>query len=388
VMWHLYFDDDANKGLVIKDVAAQFTEDTGIDVELSQVMFVDHIKRLLVAGAAQDKLPDVAVTGLAYPGLKSLVDAGQLLPLNDYITQEELDQYLPSLIKQVTFDDKIYALPQEVQVVALVPNGDLLDKLGISRETPETMEDLEAIFDQMLEADVAPVGLILGGGSFTAEWLFNILASRAITQEQMDAITAGEAKFTDYGMPVLETMERWATNGYFDPRASAMEWGATMASHYDQEIGVMGVGGFWPAQIKENEGLDDLDWPVWVTPPLIDDAPDQVAGGLWWGVSVNALGENPEAAARLVSAMTGTDFSQQWLERTFNLAAADADAEKVAFSPLGTYLDILQEYDAFWPDIPAGIGSDYGDVMVALVTGQMSAQDAGEQLDAIFADAN
>lgn len=386
--WHIYADTDANKGLVIKDIASSFTDSTGIEIELSQIKWQDHVKRMMIAGVAQDKTPDVFVSGHTRPGLEGMVDADFLLPLDDYVTQEQIDQYLPALIEQVTIDGKLYALPQEVQVVALVPNGAVLDELGISRETPATMEELEAVFDKIKDAGIPPIGLILGGGSFSAEWLFNILASRAITQEQMDAITAGEASFSEAAMPVLETLERWAAKDYFDPNAAAMDWGATTAAHYAKEIGVMGVGGFWPASLKTTNQLEDLDWPIWVTPPLVENAPKQVAGGLWWGVSVNARTENPEYAVQLALAMTDKGYAEQWLDRTDNLAAADIPTDHVTFSPLIKYLDILKEYSAFWPNIPAEIASDYGDAMVSLVTGQISAQEAGERIDALFASLN
>src|SRR5690606_20622203 len=56
VFWHMFFDDDANKGRVIKDFANTFASATGIEVELSQIVWTDHVTRMQTVGAAQDKI--------------------------------------------------------------------------------------------------------------------------------------------------------------------------------------------------------------------------------------------------------------------------------------------------------------------------------------------
>jgi ABC-type glycerol-3-phosphate transport system substrate-binding protein len=80
VFWHMYFDDDASKGLVIKDFAGTFGSTTGIKVELSQIAWGDHVTRMQTVGAAKDKVPDTFVSGLARPGLQGMVDGGFVMP--------------------------------------------------------------------------------------------------------------------------------------------------------------------------------------------------------------------------------------------------------------------------------------------------------------------
>ena len=383
VFWHMYFDDDANKGRVIKDFANSFESATGIKVELSQIVWTDHVKRMGVVGASQDKIPDVFVSGNNVNGLKGMVAGGYVLPLGDLLTPEDLDQYLPSLIQQCTIEGKLYALPQETQVVALTANGKVLDDLGI--EAPTTMDELEAAFEKMLAADITPYGLFLGEGNFVASWLTHILGSRTMTQEQADAIGSGEAAFSDYAMPALETIERWASKGYFGDNPLAMEWGPTEAAQYEGSVGVTGVGGFWPAETKETYHQDDLDYRIWVTPPLVDNPPDQVAGGLWWGVSVNARSDYPAAGARLALTMTGTGFAEQWLRRTFNMAAGKVDIEQITFTPLVEYFNILEKYATFWFSIPAAINDDYESALAALAYGDTDAKGTAAKIDQLFA---
>lgn len=383
VFWHMYFDDDADKGRVIKDFASAFEASTGIKVELSQIVWTDHIKRMGVVGAAEDKTPDVFVSGLAAPGLQGMVAGGYVLPLDDYVTPDILSQYSQPLLEQARVDGKLYGFPQESQVFGLVYNQQVLDELGI--EPPTTLEELEAAMDAMLEADILPMPIVLGSGSFASAWLFQELAARAATQAEMDAVTDGTAKFSDTFMVVLETMERWADKGYFGPNVLSNEWEQMSTLQLQGKVGLMPMGGFWPAGAKAEAGVDDLDYGILVPPPLVEGIPKQVAGGLWWAISVNSRSEYPEWSARLAEALSGKGFSEQWVRRTFNLAAGEVDKEQITFTPLKEYLDILEDHATVWFNVPAEINSDYENVLSEVVAGQTTAADAAERIDALFA---
>jgi raffinose/stachyose/melibiose transport system substrate-binding protein len=258
VFWHMYFDDDANKGRVIKDFANSFESATGIKVELSQIVWTDHVKRMGVVGASQDKIPDVFVSGNTANGLKGMVAGGYVLPLNDLLSPEEVDQYLPALIQQCTIDGQLYALPQEVQVLALTANAKVLDNLGI--ETPTTIDELEAAFDKMMGAGITPYGLFLGTGNFIASWLTHILGSRTMSQQQADAIASGEAAFSDYAMPILETIERWASKGYFGPNPLTME-GIQPLSPCTKALLALSVS----AASGQPKLKNNSTWKIWTT---------------------------------------------------------------------------------------------------------------------------
>jgi hypothetical protein len=83
--------------------------------------------------------------------------------------------------------------------------------------------------------------------------------------------------------------------------------------------------------------------------------------------------------------MTGKGFAEQWLRRTFNLAAAKVDTEQVTFSPLVEYLNILERVSTFWFEIPAAINDDYENALGELAYGASDAKGTAAKIDKLFA---
>ena len=381
VFWHMFFDDDAQKGLVIKDAASTFTSSTGIPVELSQIVWTDHVTRMQTVGASEDKIPDIFSSGVARSGLQAMVDGGFCLPLDDYLTEEDLAQYQPALIQQARFDGKLYALPVESQVFGFIYNTQTFDKLGI--EAPTTVEELEAAMDTMLAADIAPMPLVVGTGTFAADWLFQALAARAVTQADMDAVVTGQSKFSDKFLIVEETMARWAQKGYYGPSVLTSEWGPAILAMHEGRIGMLPMGVFFAAESKA-QLHEDLPWGILVPPALTPDVPDQIAGGLWWNVSVNLRTEHPVWAARLALAMSGKGFSEQWIRRTENPSGGIVDTQFVTWSTLKRAFEILGSHAATWFNVPPAISSDFDNTQVQVVAGELTGQQAADQIDGLF----
>lgn len=382
VFWHMFFDDDAQKGLVIKDAATTFMSSTGIPVELSQIVWTDHLTRMQTVGASQDKIPDAFSSGVARSGLQAMVDGGFVMPLDDYLTPEDLAQYQPSLLEQAKFDGKLYGLPVESQVFGFIYNMRTFEQLGI--EPPTTLEELEAAMETMLASGVAPLPIVVGTGTFAGEWLFQALAARAVTQADMDAVTTGQASFSDKFLVVEETMARWAERGYYGPSVLTNEWGPSILAMSEGRIGMLPMGVFFAAESK-GQLHEDLPYGILVPPPLTPDVPDQVAGGLWWNVSVNLGTEYPEWATRLAVTMSGKGFSEQWIRRTDNPAGGAVDTEFVTWGTLQRAYEILADHAATWFNVPPAISSDFVNTQVQVVAGQLTGQEAAEQIDALFA---
>jgi len=383
VFWHMYFDDDANKGLVIKDFANTFASATDIEVELSQIVWTDHTTRMQTVGASQDKIPDAFVSGVARSGLQAMVDGGFCLPLDDFLTSEDLAQYQASLLDQARFDGKLYALPQESQVFGFLYNMQVFEDLGI--EKPTTLDDLEAAMDKILAADILPLPVVVGTGSFAAEWLFQALAARAATQKEMDAITSGEAKFSDTMLVVEETIERWGKKGYYGPSPLTNEWGPMIPAMYEGSAAMMCMGIFFAAESMTQYHEEDLKYGLFSPPPLVDDIPPQISGGLWWNASVNVYSDYPEWATRLAVAMSGKGFSEQWIRRTHNPAGGAVDTEFVTWTTLRRAYEILDDHAATWFNIPPAISSDFVNAQVSVIAGEITGQEAADQIDALFA---
>lgn len=114
--------------------------------------YSDKVNASVMAGG----LPDVlTVDG---PNVAAYAANGIIQPLAD-LTEEEKSEYLPSIIEQGTYNDKLYALGVMESSVGLYYNKDILEKAGI--EVPDAdhpwtwsqfldiLEELKPMMDEM-----------------------------------------------------------------------------------------------------------------------------------------------------------------------------------------------------------------------------------------------
>jgi hypothetical protein len=153
---------------------------------------------------------------------------------------------------------------------------------------------------------------------------------------------------------------------------------------YEGRIGMLPMGVFFAAESKAQYKVDDLQYSILVPPPITEGVPKQIAGGLWWNVSVNAYSEYPEAAARYCVAMSGVGFSEQWIRRTDNPAGGNVNTEFVTWTTLRRAYEILSDHAATWFNIPPAISSDFLNVQAELVASRLSGQDAANYVDDLF----
>jgi multiple sugar transport system substrate-binding protein len=83
----------------------------------------------LVASIAAGNAPDIFVT---YIGVaRKIMEAGQMLPLQEHFTEEELQDFLEEQLLAMRIGPSLFAVPKYASCVALAYNKDLLDKAGI-----------------------------------------------------------------------------------------------------------------------------------------------------------------------------------------------------------------------------------------------------------------
>ena len=119
----------------------EFTKETGIKVNGTYMGGYDDMVNKVMAGIAGKKLPDVAQLGQRH-GLAQMYDSGYLLPVEDYISKDILDDILPGFWKRFTYKDKKVILPFQNSMPMLYYNKTMFDEAGIA--VPETMEEVVA----------------------------------------------------------------------------------------------------------------------------------------------------------------------------------------------------------------------------------------------------
>ena len=116
----------------LKEIAAGFTEETGVDVEF-QVVPWNEYWTLLEAGATGGEMPDVFWMHSTYS--QRYMSNDILLDLTDKIESSEkinMDSYYKDIAELYQYDGKTYAIPKDYDTIALWYNKKMFDEANIA----------------------------------------------------------------------------------------------------------------------------------------------------------------------------------------------------------------------------------------------------------------
>lgn len=113
---------DIERKPALEEVAASFTEETGVDVKLVTKDF-GTVDQDFISQVPTGKGPDVIVS--PHDKLGSYVAAGVVAPLE---LGDVADGFAEASLQAMTYDGKVYGVPYSIENVALVRNTDLVDE--------------------------------------------------------------------------------------------------------------------------------------------------------------------------------------------------------------------------------------------------------------------
>lgn len=144
---------------VQEDVAAAFTEETGIEVNVVGLGAAD-MNQSIVAGAAAGDMPDVAVVGpdqVASWSAQGLIDTAAAQAAVDSLDQSTFSEQALDL---VTIDDELAAVPSDGWGELLYYRTDVFAELGL--DAPESVQDVVEAAQAISDSDVGMAGIVLG----------------------------------------------------------------------------------------------------------------------------------------------------------------------------------------------------------------------------------
>ncbi|WP_116082305.1 ABC transporter substrate-binding protein [Tropicimonas sp. IMCC34011] len=205
----------AGEAEAFENLLAYFNEATGANATYSGS---DSLEQQIVIDAEAGSAPNITV--FPQPGLaESMAERGFLSPLPEGTEQWVLDNYAAgqSWVDLGTYanaegEDDLYGFFFNVNVKSLVwyvPEN--FEDFGY--EVPETMEELKALMDQMVEDGETPFCVGLGSGGATGwpatDWVEDLML-RLHAPEVYDQWTTNEIPFDD--PQVIEAIEEY---GFF-----------------------------------------------------------------------------------------------------------------------------------------------------------------------------
>lgn len=273
-----------------------------IQVELTRLPEGSYNEQVSAAALSGD-LPDLL--DFDGPFLYNYAWSGHLIPIGEYVPADMREDFLPSIIAQGTYDDRLWSLGQFDSGLAIWGNREYLEEAGVRiptslddawtfEEFNEALEKLQALPDVDYAIDVK---MNYGQG----EW-YTYAFSPILQSFGADLIDRSDYQSADgvlNGPRAVEAMEWFQSlfeEGYANPAPAGDD------SFFGAKTTALAYVGHWMKQ-PHTEGLgDDL-----VLIPMFKGPEAHVSGmGSWnWGITSNA--DNPEAVWEFMEFLLSPD---------------------------------------------------------------------------------
>ena len=126
----------------------------GISVEWERISDVPNESRSIYVTnfTARNSKPDIIAVDVIWPG--DFAARGWIAPLEDYIAEDDLADYLPGFLAAAQVGGSTYAIPLYIDGIHLFYRADLLDKYEL--HVPTTWEELIAAAETVVEGEANP----------------------------------------------------------------------------------------------------------------------------------------------------------------------------------------------------------------------------------------
>ncbi len=134
-----------------------------IEIQAQVVPFSDAQNKFKTMAQAGDA-PDIFRAEIAWT--PEFAELGFLVPLDDYVSEEDLGDYLPGALRYNQYKDHLWGIPQVTDCLALLYNKRMLAGAGV--DPPATMDDLVRVAGTMTSPGKGRYGFFWRGDSY---WL-------------------------------------------------------------------------------------------------------------------------------------------------------------------------------------------------------------------------
>lgn len=389
VKW-MHVELDPKAVAVWEEIAADYeSKNPGVDVQL-QFLENEAFKAKLPTLLQSNDVPDFFYS---WGGgvLEEQSKTGALKDLTEYFDADGAklrNAYTPSSINSLSFDDKIWAVPFKSSLVSFFYNKELFAKAGLDADSIKTWDDLAEAVKTLKAAGIVPIA---GGGGekWPIHFYWSYLVMRNGGQEVFEKARAGDGEgFSDPA--IVKAGEQLIEFGKLEPFQPGY-LGAT----WPQSLGVFGDGkaamilGFDNTEANQRKNAGD---GVGLAPenigrfafPVVEGgagkATDTLGGINGWAVTKNAS----DAALDFATFMTNHDNEKKMAEAGMILPVAVGADSGVTNPLLAQSAKALAEstwhQNFFDQTLGAAVGRVVNDISVELVSGQMTSEEAIEQI--------
>lgn len=386
-VWHIQTSGDLP---VLKEESAKrFIKDNpGYDVNI-EAMQNDAYKTKIKIALGANTAPDVLFTWSGGPMI-DYIKADKLVDLTPYMEKNNYaDRFLEGGINQASYEGKIWAVPIENTVAAMIfYNKDLFDKNGWT--VPKTISELETLADKMLAKGIKPFALAnktKWTGSMYYMYLVDRIGGREVFDNAANRVNGGSfanETFIKAGKKIVE----WVDKGYFNEGFNGLDedTGQSRTLMYTEKAAMQLIGSWFLSTVNgENpdfiKKIDAFPFPVFEGGK---GDPKSVVGTIGDNFySVSKTSKDPEAAFKLITYFLDEQGVKDKLKSGSipplkGIKVDDVKQQKI--------LDIINEapYVQLWYDqyLPSELTEVHKDTLQAMFGKTMTPEDACKEWEA------
>jgi raffinose/stachyose/melibiose transport system substrate-binding protein len=318
VVWDQFY-RDVESG-VIDTLNQEFEADhPGVTIQ-REVKTLDDLKATVKLALSQSDGPDVAQVNQGRSDMGAMVEAGLLLPLNDYAEQykwaERVSQSISSR-NSFTEDGKtfgegnLYGVSPTAEVVGVYYNKGIFEQNGW--EIPTTYDEFTKLLADIKAAGVTPI--VFGNlDGWPGIHEFSSVEHVLVDPEWLNNFVYG-VNNASFDIPenqeAARTMQEWVKAGYFTDGFSGIGYDDS-GGLFKAGQGAMMITGSWLAGELTTD--TDQQFGFFLMPQETADAPQLAVGGVGIPYSIRNGTANPDLAAEYLDWMISPRAAQLWAE--------------------------------------------------------------------------
>lgn len=306
----------------LDQIIADYTAATGNKAEI-QVITWDQYWTLLEAGASGGDMPDVF--WMHSNEVQKYMENDILMDLTDRIASSEkleMDKFPEDIKNLYSWNGKTYAIPKDVDTIALFYNKTMFDEAGLSYPDDSwTWDDFYDAAVKLTKEDGSQYGTAMNPSNEQDGWM-NIIYSMG------GKVLTDDKKASGFDDPntikAMEFVQKLVDNVM--PSATVMAETGTDVLLGSGKIAMLSQGSWMVPQFKEHEYISaNCDVAVLPKDPTTGNRVS-LYNGLGWAVSAKT--KNPDAAWQLVEWFGTKDMQLKQAQLGVTMAAYDGVSDE------------------------------------------------------------
>ena len=332
---------DSNQEPGLTEIMNDFTEKTGIKTKISVVKW-DEYWTLLESGAQGGSMPDVF--WMHSNESERYMSNDMLLDLTDKIADSsEIDpaNYPEDIWGLYTYDDKYYAVPKDVDTIALWYNKKMFDEAGLDYPTADwTWDDVTEAAKKLTKDDGSQYGLCIRNDNNQAGY-YNLVYDNGGYIINDDKTQSGwdDPKTVE----AMEMLEGWIKDGLLPPIETMSENGEDVLFE-SGKVAMVPQGSWMLAAYRDNEYTAENCDCVELPKSAVTGRRASIYNGLGWAAAANT--EHPDEAWQLIEYLGSKEGQEKQAELGVTMSAytgtSDAWAQSADFN-LQAYLNMMDD---------------------------------------------